>query len=61
MKKLVSVFVFLSLFSCISALIAKDKSETDSLKDISLSGLSFWKKLEEYGTERIRTYWRNCS
>ena len=41
MKNLISIFVFISLFLLTSTAIAQDKSETDSLKNISLSGLSF--------------------
>ena len=41
MRKLISTFVFISLLFFISAAIAQDKSELDSLKNVSLSGLSF--------------------
>ena len=41
MKKLISTFVFISLFIFASNAIARDKPESDSLKNVSLSGLSF--------------------
>jgi len=41
MRKLISTFVLLTILFLSTTVLAKDKSESDSLKDVSLSGLSF--------------------